>query len=170
MGKAVAPHCALPPLVPPSFKQVPGGPQEAVQVRAGDKAILSCETDSLPEPTVTWFKDRQPLALGQRIRGLQGGQKLEILDSQVSGPRWAVWAVGTALPDLTGPGEEGGRCVGVCYNVEVPSPYPKRIHSAPQVSWDRPGQPSAGLQPQLSLTHLALSRAFPYQYRLSSVG
>lgn len=88
---------------------------------------------------MTWFKDQQPLALGQRIRGLQGGQKLEILDSQVSGPPWAVWAVGTALPDLTGLGEGGGRCVGVCYNVEVPSPYPKRIYSALQVSWDRPG-------------------------------
>ncbi|XP_021050559.1 hemicentin-2 [Mus pahari] len=71
-------------LVPPSFKQAPGGPQEAVRVRAGDRAILSCETDSLPEPAVTWFKDQQPLALGQRIQGLQGGQKLEILDSQAS--------------------------------------------------------------------------------------
>lgn len=79
------PHWALLPLVPPSFKQAPGGPQEAVLVRAGDKATLSCETDSLPEAAVTWFKDQQPLALGQRIQGLQGGQTLEILDSQVSG-------------------------------------------------------------------------------------
>ncbi|GAB1286208.1 Hemicentin-2 [Apodemus speciosus] len=71
-------------LVPPSFKQAPGGPQEAVRVRAGDKAILSCETESLPEPAVTWFKDQQPLALGQRIQSQQGGQKLEILDSQAS--------------------------------------------------------------------------------------
>lgn len=86
MDKAIVPpHCAFWPLVPPSFKQAPGVPQEAVQVRAGSKAILSCETDSLPEPAVTWFKDQQPLALGQRIQGLQGGQKLEILDSQVSG-------------------------------------------------------------------------------------
>ena len=80
----VSTHCALRPLVPPSFKQAPGGPQEAIQVRAGDKAIISCETDSLPEPAVTWLKDQQPLALGQRIQGLQGGQTLEILDSQVS--------------------------------------------------------------------------------------
>ncbi|XP_060245885.1 hemicentin-2 [Meriones unguiculatus] len=71
-------------LVPPSFKQAPGGPQETIRVRAGNKAVLSCETDSLPEPSVTWFKDQQPLALGQRIQGLLGGQKLEILDSQAS--------------------------------------------------------------------------------------
>lgn len=85
VGKAMVPHWALLPLVPPSFKQAPGGPQKAILVRAGDKATLSCETDSLPEAAVTWFKDQQPLALGQRIQGLQGGQTLEILDSQVSG-------------------------------------------------------------------------------------
>lgn len=34
---------------------------------------------------MAWFKDQQPLALGQRIQSQQGGQKLEILDSQVSG-------------------------------------------------------------------------------------
>ncbi|XP_027279680.1 hemicentin-2 isoform X2 [Cricetulus griseus] len=71
-------------LVPPTFKRTPGSPQEAVVVRAGDKAVLSCETDSLPEPAVTWFKDQQPLALERRIQGLQGGQKLEIMDSQAS--------------------------------------------------------------------------------------
>lgn len=53
-------------------------------MRAGDKAILSCETDSLPEPAVTWYKDGQPLVLAQRTQALQGGQRLEILDTQVS--------------------------------------------------------------------------------------
>lgn len=86
-------------LVPPSFKQAPGGPQEDIQVRAGDKAILSCETDSLPEPAVTWFKDQQPLSLGQRIQGLQRGQKLEISDSQVSGRRQlGQWAEHFLIP------------------------------------------------------------------------
>lgn len=80
----MVPHWTLLPLVPPTFKRTPGSPQEAVVVRAGDKAVLSCETDSLPEPAVTWFKDQQPLALERRIQGLQGGQKLEIMDSQVS--------------------------------------------------------------------------------------
>ncbi|XP_035878268.1 hemicentin-2 [Phyllostomus discolor] len=71
-------------LVPPTFRQAPRGPQDRVLVKAGDKAVLSCETDSLPEPVVTWYKDRRPLVPAQRTRTLQGGQRLEILDAQVS--------------------------------------------------------------------------------------
>uniref|UniRef100_G1PQB8 Hemicentin 2 n=1 Tax=Myotis lucifugus TaxID=59463 RepID=G1PQB8_MYOLU len=71
-------------LVPPTFRQALGGPQDGVPVRAGDKAVLSCETDSLPEPAVTWYKDGQPLVLAPRTQTLQGGQKLAILDTQVS--------------------------------------------------------------------------------------
>ncbi|XP_012576655.1 PREDICTED: hemicentin-2 [Condylura cristata] len=71
-------------LVPPTFRQAPGGPQDVVLVRSGDKAVLSCETDSHPEPAVTWFKDRQPVVPAQRTQVLPGGQRLEILDAQVS--------------------------------------------------------------------------------------
>uniref|UniRef100_M3YMQ2 Hemicentin 2 n=1 Tax=Mustela putorius furo TaxID=9669 RepID=M3YMQ2_MUSPF len=70
-------------LVPPTFRRPPSGPQDAIAVRARDKAILSCETDSLPEPTVTWLKDGQPLVLAQRTQALLGGQRLEIRDAQV---------------------------------------------------------------------------------------
>ncbi|XP_045626988.1 hemicentin-2 [Ursus americanus] len=70
-------------LVPPTFRQPPSGPQDAIVVRAGDRAVLSCETDSLPEPTVTWHKDGQPLGLAQRTQTLLGGQRLEIRDTQV---------------------------------------------------------------------------------------
>lgn len=77
--------------VPPTFRQAPGGPQDAILVRAGDRAVLSCETDSLPEPTVTWLKDGQPLVPTQRTRALLGGQRLEVQDTQVSGPEaWAA--------------------------------------------------------------------------------
>ncbi|XP_014387685.1 PREDICTED: LOW QUALITY PROTEIN: hemicentin-2 [Myotis brandtii] len=71
-------------LVPPTFRQALSGPQDGFPVRAGDKAVLSCETDSLPEPAVTWYKDGQPLVLAPRTQTLQGGQKLAILDTQVS--------------------------------------------------------------------------------------
>lgn len=71
---------------PPTFRQAPSGPQEALLVKAGDKAVLNCETDSLPEPAVTWYKDGQPLALVQRTQAPLGGQRLEILDTQVSHP------------------------------------------------------------------------------------
>nr|XP_020731255.1 hemicentin-2-like [Odocoileus virginianus texanus] len=71
-------------LVPPTFRQAPSRPQDAVLVSAGDKAVLSCETDALPEPTVAWQKDGQPLVLAERIQALLGGQRLEIQDAQVS--------------------------------------------------------------------------------------
>ncbi|XP_075415669.1 hemicentin-2 [Tenrec ecaudatus] len=71
-------------LVPPTFKQPPSGPQDTVLVRAGDKAVLNCETNSLPEPTVTWYKDGQTLLLAQRAQPLLGDQRLEIPDTQVS--------------------------------------------------------------------------------------
>uniref|UniRef100_A0A2K5KA06 Hemicentin-2 n=1 Tax=Colobus angolensis palliatus TaxID=336983 RepID=A0A2K5KA06_COLAP len=71
-------------LVPPAFRQAPSGPHGAVLVRVGDRAVLSCETDALPEPTVTWYKDGQPLVLAQRTQALQGGQRLEIQEAQVS--------------------------------------------------------------------------------------
>uniref|UniRef100_A0A2K6K1Q6 Hemicentin-2 n=1 Tax=Rhinopithecus bieti TaxID=61621 RepID=A0A2K6K1Q6_RHIBE len=71
-------------LVPPAFRQAPSGPHGAVLVRVGDRAVLSCETDALPEPTVTWYKDGQPLVLAQRTQALQGGQRLEIQKAQVS--------------------------------------------------------------------------------------
>ncbi|XP_039085354.1 hemicentin-2 [Hyaena hyaena] len=70
-------------LVPPTFRQAPSGPQDAILVQAGDTAVLSCETDSLPEPTVTWLKDGQPLVPAQRTQALLGGQRLEIQDTQV---------------------------------------------------------------------------------------
>ncbi|CAK7291594.1 HMCN2 [Vulpes lagopus] len=70
-------------LVPPTFRQPPSGPHDVILVRTGDKAVLSCETDSVPEPTVTWHKDGQPLVLAQRTQALQGGQRLEIQDTQV---------------------------------------------------------------------------------------
>ncbi|KAM4877133.1 hemicentin-2 [Thomomys bottae] len=71
-------------LVPPSFRQAPGSTPESVLVRAGDKATLSCDADAYPEPTVTWYKDLQPLAPAQRLQTLQQGRELEILASQVS--------------------------------------------------------------------------------------
>ncbi|ELV11784.1 Hemicentin-2 [Tupaia chinensis] len=74
-------------LAPPTFRQASSSHQEVVQVRAGDKAVLSCETESFPKPAVTWYKDGQPLALVQRSQALQEGQRLEILDTQVQARR-----------------------------------------------------------------------------------
>ncbi|XP_037653920.1 hemicentin-2 [Choloepus didactylus] len=83
-------------LVPPTFRQAPTSPWDTVLVRAGDKAILSCEADSVPEPVVTWYKDGQPLVLAQRTQALLGGQRLEILGTQVSDKGLYTCKVNTA--------------------------------------------------------------------------
>ena len=98
--------CLSPAPVPPTFRQAPRIPQDRLLVKAGDKAVLSCEADSLPEPAVTWYKDRQPLVPAQRTQILQGGQRLEILDTQVSNP--VVWAaMGGHAMSPPGPGGHG---------------------------------------------------------------
>lgn len=89
-------------------------------MRAGDKAVLSCETDSLPEPAVTWYKDGQPLVPAPRTQTLQGGQKLAILDTQVSDP--GVWAaIQCHLLNLAG-GWVAGR--GGCCLLSLQDPKP----------------------------------------------
>lgn len=68
----------------PTFRQAPGNTQEVVVVQARDQVTLNCEVDSVPEPAVTWYKDGQPLALLPRLQVPPSGQRLEILDTQVS--------------------------------------------------------------------------------------
>lgn len=82
--------------MPPTFRQAPDSHQEVIFVRAGDKAILNCETDSFPEPVVTWYKDQQPLAPGPWAQAPQDAQRLEILASQVGsmGGRAEAWRWG----------------------------------------------------------------------------
>lgn len=159
VGKATGPHWAFLPLVPPSFKRASGGPQEAILVRAGDKAILSCETDSLPEPAVAWFKDQQPLALGQRIQGLQGGQKLEILDSQVSGRGQSERGHSTSDPRGLGKEVGGGDKMwgGVISLTQVDAQPPASDL----------GKAWTPVPAQVCLT-VTLNRALPYRCRSGS--
>ena len=59
-GKGLGPSLGSSPApVPPTFRQAPSRPQDVVLVSAGDKAVLSCETDAFPEPTVAWQNDQK---------------------------------------------------------------------------------------------------------------
>ncbi|XP_038601048.1 LOW QUALITY PROTEIN: hemicentin-2 [Tachyglossus aculeatus] len=68
---------------PPIIKHPPGDQQDTVAVRAGDTAVLQCESDTLPEPVITWYKNGHPMTLGQGARLLLGGQRLELENTQV---------------------------------------------------------------------------------------
>lgn len=115
------PQCLtlLPPVpAPPTFRQPSRGPRNVVPVRAGDKAVLDCETDSIPEPVVTWYKDGQPLVLAQRTPSLPGGQRLEIQDTQVGSP--VAWA---AVEDCEfWAGVKGGQLCSRVWGLLPPQP------------------------------------------------
>uniref|UniRef100_A0A5F8HEY5 Hemicentin-2 n=1 Tax=Monodelphis domestica TaxID=13616 RepID=A0A5F8HEY5_MONDO len=69
---------------PPTIKQTPGGQRDTTVVRVGDTAVLHCESDTLPEPVITWYKNGQQIALDQQVQTLLDGQKLEIVNVQVA--------------------------------------------------------------------------------------
>ncbi|XP_041428394.1 hemicentin-2 isoform X1 [Xenopus laevis] len=69
--------------VPPSIKEPPMGKQEAV-VRLGDNLALQCESDAVPRPTITWYKNGQQLLGKEDIQIHDHGQRLEILDIKAS--------------------------------------------------------------------------------------
>ncbi|XP_063792751.1 hemicentin-2 [Pseudophryne corroboree] len=69
--------------VPPSIKEPPSGNKEAV-LGLGGTLTLACETDAVPEPTVTWYKNGQPFTASSSVSFRKSGQRLEIRDVQAS--------------------------------------------------------------------------------------
>ncbi|XP_075041291.1 hemicentin-2 [Mixophyes fleayi] len=68
---------------PPSIKEPPSGNKETV-LRPGGTLTLMCESDAMPQPTVTWYKNGQPLTSGSSVSIQKNGQRLEIQDVQGS--------------------------------------------------------------------------------------
>ncbi|XP_072488821.1 hemicentin-2 isoform X7 [Notamacropus eugenii] len=69
---------------PPTIKQTPNGQQDTTVVRVGDTAVLQCESDTLPEPVITWYKNGQQITLDEEVQTLLDGQKLEIVNVQIA--------------------------------------------------------------------------------------
>ncbi|CAH2316004.1 hemicentin-2 [Pelobates cultripes] len=69
--------------VPPSIKEPPNGQKETV-LRLGETLILQCESNAVPEPSVTWYKNGQVLLDGNGVLIQKNGQKLEIQDIKTS--------------------------------------------------------------------------------------
>lgn len=59
--------------VPPSFQR--NGVMSAGEVKdviLNNPISLYCETNAMPPPTLTWYKDGQPLTSGSRVHILPG--------------------------------------------------------------------------------------------------
>ncbi|XP_069842937.1 hemicentin-2 [Dendropsophus ebraccatus] len=68
---------------PPSIREPPPGSKETT-LRIGGTLTLLCEPDTVPESTITWYKNGQPLTGGNSISIQNSGQRLEIRDVQAS--------------------------------------------------------------------------------------
>ena len=67
--------------MPPSFNRAgdtispPGSGGEAKEVVLNNPLSLYCETNAVPPPTLSWYKDGRPLASNDRVLILPGEHK-----------------------------------------------------------------------------------------------
>ncbi|KAM9594340.1 hemicentin-2 isoform 4-T4 [Morphnus guianensis] len=74
-------------LVPPSIARDDLSGEFAVKevkTRVNSTVMLECETWAVPEPTIQWYKDKQPLASAGHLQILSEGQVLQIKPVGVS--------------------------------------------------------------------------------------
>ncbi|XP_028823701.1 hemicentin-1 isoform X1 [Denticeps clupeoides] len=75
--------------VPPSFERVSGeggagvlGGLEVKDVVVNNPASLYCDTNAVPPPTLTWYKDGRPLSSHDHVLILPGGRVLQFTRAQ----------------------------------------------------------------------------------------
>ncbi|XP_071373120.1 hemicentin-1, partial [Centroberyx affinis] len=70
--------------VPPSIRDSSGDSPVVVSVRVGNSVTLECESNAVPPPTITWYKNGRAVTESANLRVLAEGQMLEIKGSEVS--------------------------------------------------------------------------------------
>ncbi|KAK3087485.1 hypothetical protein FSP39_006555 [Pinctada imbricata] len=68
--------------VPPKIDQ--SAYDKLTKINKGHSTLLNCPATGLPPPDIKWFKDNQPLVLGDRMSLLTGGLQLKIDNADVS--------------------------------------------------------------------------------------
>ncbi|KAK5869646.1 hypothetical protein PBY51_024348 [Eleginops maclovinus] len=77
-------HIYLTVFVPPSIRDSSGDSPVVVNVLVGKSVKLECESNAVPPPTITWYKNGRMVAETANLRILADGQMLEIKGSEVS--------------------------------------------------------------------------------------
>ncbi|XP_070688049.1 hemicentin-1 [Pempheris klunzingeri] len=77
-------HIQLTVFVPPSIRDSSGDSPVVVNVLVGKSVTLECESNAVPPPTITWYKNGRVVTESANLRILAGGQMLEIKGSEVS--------------------------------------------------------------------------------------
>uniref|UniRef100_A0A663M826 Hemicentin 1 n=1 Tax=Athene cunicularia TaxID=194338 RepID=A0A663M826_ATHCN len=71
-------------LVPPSIKDHSGTSLTVLNVRVGTPVILECESNAIPPPVITWYKNRRIISESENVEILADGQMLQIKGAEVS--------------------------------------------------------------------------------------
>ncbi|XP_027560313.1 hemicentin-1 isoform X2 [Neopelma chrysocephalum] len=71
-------------LVPPSIKDHSGSSLTVLNVRVGTPVTLDCESNAIPPPVITWYKNRLSISESAHVEILADGQTLRIKGAQVS--------------------------------------------------------------------------------------
>ncbi|XP_042661906.1 hemicentin-1 isoform X1 [Tyto alba] len=71
-------------LVPPSIKDHSGSSLTVLNVRVGTPVMLECESNAIPPPVITWYKNRRVISESANVEILADGQTLQIKGAEVS--------------------------------------------------------------------------------------
>ncbi|CAJ1060969.1 hemicentin-1 [Xyrichtys novacula] len=77
-------HIHLTVFVPPSIRDSSGDSPVVVNVLVGKSVTLECESNAVPPPTITWYKNGRMVTESANLRILAEGRLLEIKGSEVS--------------------------------------------------------------------------------------
>uniref|UniRef100_A0A4W6D352 Hemicentin-1 n=1 Tax=Lates calcarifer TaxID=8187 RepID=A0A4W6D352_LATCA len=77
-------HIYLSVFVPPSIRDSSGDSPVVVNVLVGKSVTLECESNAVPPPTITWYKNGRVVTESANLRILAEGRMLEIKASEVS--------------------------------------------------------------------------------------
>ncbi|XP_023559876.1 hemicentin-1 [Octodon degus] len=149
--------------VPPSFQKLweignmldVGRSGEAKDVIINNPISLYCETNAAPPPTLTWYKDGQPLTSSDKVMILPGGRVLQIPRAKVEDAgRYTCVAVNEAGEDslqydvrvllppvIKGASSDHPEEVTVLVNESVQMDCFSSGSPAPRNSWQRDGKP-----------------------------
>ncbi|XP_061490015.1 hemicentin-1 isoform X5 [Rhineura floridana] len=70
--------------VPPSIKDHSGTALAVVNVRVGMPVTLECESNAVPPPVITWYKNGQMITASSNLETISDGQMLHITTTEVS--------------------------------------------------------------------------------------
>ncbi len=70
--------------VPPSIRHSSGDLPVVLNVQVGKSVTLECESNAVPPPIISWYKNGRPITETANLRILADGQMLELRETEVS--------------------------------------------------------------------------------------